>query len=218
MIPSAIETAASAAPPDPGTASLVIHGGGTIGYVIIGCSIIGVGLVIDAALALRRARLLPPDVTAVLEERLSRRDVAGAVEAARQSPGVLAPILAAGLERADRGLGAAEEAASAVAEETTLRLSGRIGWIALIAGTAPLLGLYGTVWGMMEAFATIEKLAAPRPSELAEGIKIALVTTFQGLTVAIPLSAAAYALKSRLSSLMLDATSKVGALLDRAVP
>lgn len=206
----------SPAAAEPGAADLVIHGGGTIGYVIIACSIVGVGLVIDAAMALRRSRLFPPDVTAVLEERISRRDIAGAVDAAKQSPGVLAPILAAGLERADRGLASAEEAASAAAEEATLRLSGRIGWIALIATTAPLLGLYGTVWGMMEAFATIEKLAAPRPAELAEGIKVALVTTFQGLTVAIPLSAAAYALKSRLAAVMLDVTAKVGSLLGRA--
>ncbi len=207
----AVESGASAS-----SADLIIHGGGRIGYVIIGCSIIGVGLVIDTWLAFRKSKLIPPDATAVIEERIARRDLAGAREAASQTTGILGPMVAAGLERLPGGLSAAEDAASAVADESAIRLQGKVGWISLLATTCPLLGLYGTVWGMMEAFATIERLAAPRPSELAEGIKIALVTTFQGLSVAIPMSAAAYWLRARLTNALLDASAKAATILGRA--
>lgn len=171
-----------------------IEGGGVIGYVILALSVVAVALAIAAALRTRRELMVPPEQARRLGALAEARDFRKALDHCRSESGdsYLGRIAAAGIERSLRGpLGGLEARAAMedAGEDETARLFRAIDSIAVIASVAPLLGLLGTVQGMIGAFETVAT-AATRSSTyyetLATNISIALITTFQGLVVAIP--------------------------------
>ena len=108
--------------------------------------------------------------------------------------------------------------AEAAAEEEMI-LQQKIGWLSLIGNISPMLGLFGTVSGMIKAFQTIEKLgSAVTPSDLGAGISEALVTTLLGLAVAIPTLAAFIVFRNKVQRIMADSTVVVSELMDRFRP
>lgn len=207
---AALAQDAPANPQYSGTADLFINGGGGIGYVIILCSVIGVALMIEAGMSITRKKLAPPEIIDQLRGHIENKDFQAAFDLCEQNPCYVTNALHAALPKVDHGFEKMEEAAGAVAEEEAVRLHSKISYMSLIGQIAPLLGLYGTVQGMILAFETIEKMAAPKPSELAFGIKVALVTTFQGLTVAIPVTAAFFFFRNKVVGLVLD----IGAIIE----
>ncbi len=174
-----------------------IEGGGIIGYVIILLSIVGVAFSISAFLRTRSKKLVPR----IHAEELRRLSRAGDFEAARdwcrsdKADSFLGRIASAGLDRALEGPLGGLEARTAMedaGEEETAGLFRAIDPISVVANVAPLLGLLGTVQGMIGAFETVAGTAAKSSAyyeDLARNISIALITTFQGLTVAIPMVA-----------------------------
>ncbi|HYC78123.1 MAG TPA: MotA/TolQ/ExbB proton channel family protein [Planctomycetota bacterium] len=192
------------------TASLLINGGGGIGYVIVLMSVVGFALMIEAAITISRKKLAPPEIIDQLRSHLENKDFQAAFDLCEQNPGYVTNVMHAALPKVDHGFEKMEEAAGGVAEEEAIKLHSKISYMSLLGSVSPLLGLYGTVWGMMMAFETIEKQASPKPSELALGIKIALVTTFQGLSVAIPLNVGFFFFRNRVVSLVLE----MGALIE----
>ncbi len=171
-----------------------IDGGGVIGYVILALSIVGVALTIAAILRTRQSRLVPEAQVKWLRVRADGREFAKAMEGCRTAAGdtFLGRIAAAGIDRSLRGpLGGIEARAAMedAGEDETARLFRAIDGIAVIASVAPLLGLLGTVQGMIGAFETVAGAATKSSAyyeTLATNISIALITTFQGLVVAIP--------------------------------
>ncbi len=171
-----------------------IEGGGVIGYVILALSVVAVAIAIAAALRTRRDRLVPDGQVRRLRAHAEARDFRAALENCRSESGdtFVGRIAAAGIERALRGpLGGLEARAAMedAGEDETARLFRAIDTIAVIASVAPLLGLLGTVQGMIGAFETVATVATKSSSyyeTLATNISIALITTFQGLVVAIP--------------------------------
>jgi biopolymer transport protein ExbB len=108
------------------------------------------------------------------------------------------------------------ESAKAVIEEESIKLQQKISWIQLIAAIAPMLGLLGTVQGMIGAFSEIAKMAgAPKPKDLAGGIFLALVTTFQGLVVAIPGMIFYFYFRNQLIRIAMEASALIEDLLER---
>jgi biopolymer transport protein ExbB len=189
---------------------LFIAGGGTIGYIILLCSVIGLALAIEAGITITRKKLAPPEVVDQLRSHIENKDYQAGYDLCEQNPCYVTNVMHAALQKVDHGFEKMEEAAGAVAEEEAVRLHSKISWMGLIGTVAPLLGLFGTVQGMIVAFETIEKMAAPKPSELAIGIKIALVTTFQGLMVAIPVTVAFFVFRNKVVGIVLD----MGAVLE----
>ncbi|MSR28891.1 MAG: MotA/TolQ/ExbB proton channel family protein [Phycisphaerales bacterium] len=171
-----------------------IDGGGVIGYVILSLSVLGVAFAIAAALRTRRSKLVPDSQVARLRKQAEARDFQHALEGCRSEAGdtFVGRIAAAGIERAMRGPLGGLEARAAMedsGEDETARLFRAIDSIAVIASVAPLLGLLGTVQGMIGAFETVASAATKSSAyyeTLATNISIALTTTFQGLVVAIP--------------------------------
>ena len=93
----------------------------------------------------------------------------------------------------------------------------KLSWLSLIGGTAPMLGLFGTVSGMVTAFDQIAKSAGTAsPEMLAKGIMEALVTTYIGLAVAIPTIFAYQILKNKMNTLIIETANVCSDLLDRA--
>ena len=185
--------------------------GGAIGYVIMLLSFIMVALIADAAISLRRKQFLPPGLAEETHRLLTERKLTEARSLCLRTPGPLSQILLAGLEEVPGGLWPpVEKALEDAAAEQLVRGGRRIEHLSVISTLAPMLGLMGTVWGMIVAFMEFEVKANPQISELAPGIYKALVTTLQGLAVAIPCIAALAFFRSRIDELSADALAAAG--------
>lgn len=162
-------------------------GGGTIGLVLWTLSIVMVALIVQVFLSVRRSTILPEAKKQELKGYFENRQYREAIEAANADQSFLSTLLGAALAEAPRGYAAMERALEEAAEDRTTRYLRSVEYLNLLGNIAPMLGLLGTVWGMILAFFTIvEKGGIPDPSYLAEALGIKLVCTFVGLVVAIP--------------------------------
>ena len=153
----------------------------------------------------RRGVLLPDEFVESFDEKLSAKDYQGAFNQAQGDDSLVANVLEAGLQRLGKGYDEALEAMQEVGEDEAMRHEHRLSWLATIGAVAPMVGLMGTVAGMIESFRTIATSeTAPSPSELADGISTALFTTLAGLAIAIPAMIFYGFLRNRLSRLMLE--------------
>jgi biopolymer transport protein ExbB len=190
-----------------------ITDGGVIGYVIVALSVVALGVIVAQLALLRRATLIPRP----LVDECRREVAAGRLARARDlckahaSDCYIARILGAGLAKAGSGtLGMLQvrEAMQQSGDAETSRLYRWIDAIAVIASVAPLLGLLGTVQGMIGAFEGVASSAvndAAYYESLASNISLALITTFQGLVVAIPCTAAHAFLRNRVEAVAAEA-------------
>ena len=111
-----------------------------------------------------------------------------------------------GLVELEDGRSAADNAVAEKVEQEATGLLRQIEWLSIIGNVAPMIGLFGTVWGMINAFDGIVRAGGqPEPAELAGGISVALVTTWWGLIVAIPALAAYGSLRNRTDSFSAEA-------------
>ena len=166
----------------------LIKFGGWVGYVIIFFSFVAVALIIDYMISIRRGALAPKKDVAELQslvEAKSYGDVAAKLE--NGSTSFLTQVVARGFRERDRGYEAVCKAMEDTAEELTGRLLRKIEHLNIIANIAPMLGLLGTVMGMVNSFNQISvSVGGVDPRHLAGGIFEALMTTVMGLIVAIP--------------------------------
>lgn len=173
-----------------------INDGGLIGYVILALSFVAVSLIIAHLVQVRLAKLAPPEIVTRLHELLRARDVSGAIRYAQaeENDCFFARVVGGALARCARSPFGFLELKAALEEEGTeqvSRLQRSTDGIGLIASVAPMLGLLGTVVGMVGAFETISQTDGfAKPGQLAGDISLALITTVQGLVVAIPCTAA----------------------------
>ena len=149
--------------------------------------------------------LLPNDFVEEFEQKLNGKDFQGAYEIARNDDSFVARVLASGMGRLSRGYPEAVEGMQEAGEDENMALEHRLSYLALIGTIAPMLGLMGTVQGMINSFDKIASSAvSPKPSELAEGISTALFTTLIGLMIAVPAMVFYSILKNRIQRLVLE--------------
>lgn len=184
----------------------MLAAGGTIGYIIMGFSFIMVALIIDHLMNIRRSILIPPGLAEEIHRCLAERKIEEAKKYCEQHPGFLSRVLFSGLDEVGLGYTSIEKAMEDAAVEQSARLFRRIEHLSVISALAPMLGLMGTVWGMILAFLEFEQKANPQVSELAPGIYRALITTLQGLGVAIPSLAAFSFFRNRIDELVAEGT------------
>jgi biopolymer transport protein ExbB len=190
-----------------------ITDGGVIGYVIVALSVVALGVIVAQLALLRRAALLPRSFVEDCRREVVARRLSRAQELCRSQADAcyIARILGAGLAKAGSGaLGMLQvrEAMQQAGDAETARLYRWIDAIAVIASVAPLLGLLGTVQGMIGAFEGVAASAvndAAYYESLASNISLALITTFQGLVVAIPCTAAHAFLRNRIEAIAAEA-------------
>jgi biopolymer transport protein ExbB len=189
---------------------------GPFGACIFIESFIMVSLIIMFLLQMRRSVFMPPEFVAEFEAKLTARDYQGAFNIAKEDESFLARLLVVGMAKLQRGPEEATAAMVELGEDENLGHEHRLSWLALIATTAPMFGLLGTVQGMVRAFDEIASSnTTPKPSELAEGIQLALVTTLEGLIVAIPAMIAYSLMRNHLVRLMFDIGHLAEALMKR---
>jgi biopolymer transport protein ExbB/TolQ len=165
--------------------------GGIFMIPIAAMSVLGVTMAIERLFALRRGRVLPAGLVRglnALERGPEAFDLDKALALCRQFPSAAANVVRALLARAGRPLAEIESAAAQASQREADRLYGNVRWINLAASLSTMLGLIGTIQGMIMAFhrLTVTAVVADRTTMLAGGIYTALVTTFAGLAVAIP--------------------------------
>ena len=203
---SLISQAAQAAPRRRSYLSWLYESLGLMYSVIfLGLSFSLVAVFVMNLLVDRRNQILPPALIEGFERHLEAKQYQEAYELARNDDSFLGKVLSAGLSRLTYGYQPAIEAMQEVGDEESMRLEHLLSYLALIGTISPLFGLLGTVDGMVQAFDVIaQSTVSPKPSELAQGIATALVTTLVGLWLAIPSIAAFNILRNRVSRLVLE--------------
>ena len=159
------------------------------GYVMIPiglCSVIAVALSIERFFTLRREKILPAELVLASQRYWSRGDFDEAVRICERFEVPFSRILRASLARRHLGIGEMERAMVGSGQHESTTLSRNLRALGVIANLAPMLGLFGTVVGMIRAFEVISQAGTGNPSLVAEGISEALITTAAGLSVGIP--------------------------------
>ncbi len=179
--------------------------GATILVVLLLLSVLAAYLVFDQVMTLRRSEVLPEGLGETVRQALLTGRLAEADAACRREPSVLSVVLLSGLAEAEYGWREVEKAVEDALAEQSARMMRRIEYLSVIGNIAPMVGLLGTVTGMIFAF---QQVAATRGAagagDLAEGIYQALVTTVGGLVVAIPALAAYAVSRNRVDALIAD--------------
>jgi biopolymer transport protein ExbB len=201
--------AAAAAPDAPVQQSALGFYYGALGpfytIVFLGISFVFVALVVMNIMSLRRQAVVPQDLIDNFEVMLNEKRFQEAYELAKNDDSFLGHVLAAGLAKLQDGYPQAVEAMQEVGEDENMRLEQRLSYIALIGTISPMVGLLGTVQGMVAAFRVIASSnTQPKPADLAQGISTALITTLVGLMLAIPAIAAFGYFRNRLQRLVLE--------------
>ena len=190
-----------------------------VGGIIIAMSIAMVGLVIEHFINIKRDKIIPPEIIQELEVYFDEEDYEGALQFCEATPGFVTNILAASLPRMSQGFESMKDAAQEIGEEEAVNLQLKISFLSLIATLGPMLGLFGTVTGMVGAFNVIAtKTGGANPQDLADGISQALMTTVEGLTVAIPSMGFYFFFKNRVTKLILEAGVIASEFIDRFRP
>jgi len=187
---------------------MFIKSGGVIGFVIIILSFVAMALIIESCISLSKKSLIPPDFLVGVRELMARGSFGQARELCNNNDSYVARIIRAALSYRSLGpRGMLRAAEDAIREETT-KLAHKTGLLYLVSSIAPMLGLLGTVIGMILAFQQIESMKKmPTPGQIADPIKVALVTTAEGLIVAVPTLIAYYFFRNRVTMAGLEASS-----------
>ncbi len=160
--------------------------GGVVMWLILACSVLGLSVVIDRFLVLRKAKINVPAFMVRLRGLIKKKDISRAVSVCMEEKSPIANIVRKGLKKYKYGHDRVKDAIENAGKLEISKLEQGLSLLATVAGIAPLLGFLGTVTGMITAFMTIEDLAgAANPSDLAGGIWEALITTAFGLIVGI---------------------------------
>lgn len=167
---------------------MMIKGGWTM-WPLSMLSIAGVYLIVENAISLREKTLLRPDLMPTLIQMLAKGQTKEALDFCKAKPSMFTLVLAAGLERSQKAnvdFDKVKEALEEASVEQMAYLMKPIDFLSIIGTTAPMVGLLGTVSGMIKAFQTMGTQGMGKPELLAANIGEALITTAAGLIIAIP--------------------------------
>ncbi len=158
---------------------------GIVGILIVSLSIAGTALAIEYGIHMREDQLAPPHLVAEIEDLIGQGEIEQAAQVAAADPSYFGKVIAAGLTHVGRSFEDAVNSLENAAMEESFKLQAKVSYISLVGNLGPLIGLLGTVTGMVSSFQVIEQLKAPTPKDLAVGVYESLVNTTMGLFVAI---------------------------------
>lgn len=168
----------------------LIQKGGPVMYPIVLCSIIAFAIVIERTYHLYKAKIDTKDFMNNIEITIKHNRIVEAIKICDKTPGPIAHIVKAGILKHDRPRQEIRESIEDAGHQEVPRLEKHISLLGTIAHISPLLGLLGTVTGMVKTFQIIQEKSTffnpVSPGDLAGGIWEALLTTVAGLIVAIP--------------------------------
>ena len=174
----------------------------TVIWLLLAMSVFSIGYSIKVFVNCRKESLLPEQLHQQVRTMLQERRYREAIDVSAGDPSYLAKLIQSALQEARNGFGAMERALAETDDAETARMLRPLEYLNVVGNISPMIGLFGTVYGMIRAFQELVKAQGrPDPADLASGISTALVTTFWGLIVAIP-ALAVYALaRNRIDAL-----------------
>jgi len=179
--------------------------GMVIWAMLIICSIVSVALIVDSYINIKDDKVMPPALISNVRTAMENGDLLKAIQYCDSTPGQLANILKAGFAQVEEGYEVVQDAVSVAADLETERLLSRVTYLSVIANTTPMLGLIGTVQGMIFAFLTLGTMeaGAAQQAMLAVNISHGLWATAIGLGTAVPATIFFYFFKNRSMSIIL---------------
>lgn len=200
----------------------VLDGGATMGF--IGAAVVAfLALAVYNFMALTRAKFCPDDLKEALTDHMANCRVRSAIELASSHPSYLGRMVAYSFPNIDAtrpedlGRDQVEDAMADFTINENRKISTWINYIAVIGQASPMLGLLGTVIGMVSAFGTLKTAGAADPSQLAGDISVALLTTLWGLITAIPCVLVFAILKNKFASLVAETVHSAEEMMNAAV-
>lgn len=184
----------------------VVFGSGPLG-VLLWLALFGVGgaavyFAVDNAITVRPIRIMPDALINTVTEAMTEGDVVKALQCCDNEPGPLANVLSAGFGHVEEGFDVIEESIATAADLETEKIMQKLTWLSVCGNLAPMLGLLGTVQGMIAAFANLAG-GAPDVGLLAMNIAQALYTTAGGLVIAVPCVAFYYVFRNSANKIIL---------------
>lgn len=186
----------------------VVLGAGFLGVVLwlllLLTSIAGMALIVDSFLTIKPSRIMPDGLVANVKSAMEQGDVMKSLKHCEAEPGPLANILSAGFSNVEEGYDVIQEAVGIAADLESEKLLQRVNYLNVVGNLAPMLGLMGTVQGMIKAFNTLASAGASAAGLLALAISQALYTTLFGLFIAVPALAFFYFFRNRATNIILN--------------
>jgi biopolymer transport protein ExbB len=176
--------------------------GVTLWLAILGAAGAAVYFAVDCAITVRPIRIMPDILVENVTEAMVEGDVIKALECCENEPGPLANVLSAGFSHVEEGFDVIEEAIASASDLETEQIMQKLTWLSVVGNLSPMLGLLGTVQGMIAAFANLAG-GAPDVGMLALDISQALFTTAGGLTISIPCVAFYYVYRNSANKIIL---------------
>ena len=211
--------AAAAGADDSISIGVLIKDSGPIGWCIILLSIVALALIIEAFTSLKRDKLAPPDQIDEIQALFDEGQYQEAMNLCEEEPNYFTRVCAAGIAKIGHDFEVIEKSIEEMGDEESIKLHQKIGWLSLISNIAPMMGLLGTVAGMVAAFKKIASSGGQAsPAELAAGISVALLTTMFGLIVAIPTTAVFAFLRNRMIRTIIETGAIIEDLFERFRP
>lgn len=178
--------------------------GGIFMYPIIFCSIVALAIFLERLWVLRRKHNIPQEFILSVEDLLKKQKISEAIFLCRNDMSSIAKIFLAGLRSTQKGMWLVKEAIEERGSREATILEKNVDILSTIANLTPLLGLLGTVSGMIKTFNAISVQGIGNPAPLAGGIAEALITTATGLCIAIPTLVCYRFLKDKASALIFE--------------
>jgi len=215
----AFQDEAAAAEPQSLSLGGLIKDSGIFGWMIIGISVVALAVTIENFVSLKREKLAPPELIDEIQALFDEGQFQEAMELCENEPTFLTRVCGAGIAKIGHSFDVIEKSIEEMGDEEAIKLHQKVGWLSLIANVAPMMGLLGTVTGMVLAFHTIATSGGQaNPAELADGISQALLTTLFGLVVAIPTTAAFAYMRNNLIRSVIEVGAIVEDLFERFRP
>ena len=192
---------------------------GPIGIVIVAMSFYLIALVVWMTFQYRKTVAVPQDLVREVNELLGQKQYTEAYQRLAVDPSFLARVLAAGVRKLPSGLAHAQRAMEMANDDVTMEMEHRTTYLATVGTLGPMIGLVGTVYGMILSFRVIATAgASPQASQLAAGISTALFATLEGIALSIP-AIYFYALfRNRIARLSLEVALRAESLLEQFSP
>ena len=192
---------------------------GPIGVVIAAMSFYLIALVVWMAFHFRKAVAIPESLTREVSDLLAQKQFTEAYQRLSADRSFLARVLAAGVRKLPTGLAHAQRAMEMANDDVTMEMEHRTTYLATVGTLGPMIGLVGTVYGMILSFRVIATAgASPQASQLAAGISTALFATLEGIALSIP-AIYFYALfRNRIARLSLEVAMAAETLLEQFSP
>jgi biopolymer transport protein ExbB len=194
----------------------MIEASGPIGWVILLMSFYLITLIAWMALEYRRSVAIPEKLTRELTDLLALKQYNEAYQKVAESPTFFGKVLAAGVRKIPSGLANAQRAMELANDDATMAMEHRTTYLATVGTLGPMIGLVGTVYGMIWSFRVIATAGgSPQASQLASGISTALFATLEGIAISIPAIVFYAMFRNRIARLSLEVAMTAETFLEQ---